>query len=665
MKFDAILPGWAYRWLFMLVGAAGLLFALRVAEPTGPELFTAQPRQQLTLPLTDTLAGKLYLPLVHGQPPAKVVIAAAHIDSALSGEPDEALLFAQISGPPQTLAGWRISAATRQATFALTSTLTLAPGRRLWCAATATAFRSSFGEEPACEWASDSAAQVENLTGALILGNSGGQIQLFNAQGERVDTLLYGAEEQPASGWQGAPAQLYTRGVLPAVGQVWQRKRDPGTNLWLDTDQASDWAGDLADLTWGRQVRVPGWQGWEQADLGWPVSDVATATMTVLVGPEGLYQPLAELLGRASSAIDLSIYTLEHRELTQVIADAAQRGVQVRLLLEGSPPGGISDLQKWCVQQIVAAGGEVRYMATQVEAPKGYRTRYRYTHAKYGLIDNWLALNGTENFGYDSMPITQTVPLGGRRGYYLVTDAAPVVAGLRQVFSTDWAPDRFLDLHPYVADDPKYGGPPADFAFEALPAYAVAEAPFRQPTTVTAAGRFSVVSAPENAVRANAGLLALLQQAGTGDEILLEQLYENKHWGDSTSNPIADPNPRLEAIIAAARRGAKVRLLLDSFFDEPEALRSNRATVDYVRSVAAAEGLDLAARLGNPTAGGIHAKIVLVRLNGATWTAVGSLNGGEISHKLNREVLTLTDLPAIHARIAEVFFWDWAHAPAE
>ncbi len=89
----------------------------------------------------------------------------------------------------------------------------------------------------------------------------------------------------------------------------------------------------------------------------------------------------------------------------------------------------------------------------------------------------------------------------------------------------------------------------------------------------------------------------------------------------------------------AARRGARVRLLSDSFFDGGGALRSNRATVDYVRSIAAAEGLDLDARLGNPTGGGIYAKLVLVRVGGETWSAVGSLNGGEVSHKINREVV--------------------------
>ncbi|MFN8491661.1 MAG: phospholipase D-like domain-containing protein [Caldilineaceae bacterium] len=617
------------------------------------------PRIILTLPVTSAVTAQVYLPLAWGAPSSRLLITGAYIDSTLSGEPDEAILLWNAGGSSQPLAGWRLTTATRQATFPVTSTLALKPGERLWCTAQASAFQTSFGEKPACEWAADTDRTVLKLDGKLTLPNSGGRLQLLNATGQVVDTFIYGDEQQPASGWTGVAAQLYTRGVLPSAGQVWQRKFNPQTGEPIDSDRAADWASDVADLDWGRRVRMPGWQGWGATDLAWPVSGSATTSVTVAVGPEGLYQPLANALATAAHSIDLSIYQLEHRELAQTLAAAAQRGVHVRVLLEGSPPGGITALQKWCVATVAGAGGEIRYSAVAEDAPKGYRTRYRFVHAKYGLIDQRLALVGTENLTYDSMPITQTVAVGGRRGFYLITAAAPVVTGLSQIFAVDWAPDRFFDLHPFDATHAKYGGPPADFTFPPLPAYAVAQSPFRTPVTVAGTARFSVISAPENAMRPDAGLNALIRRAGAGDEILLEQLYENKNWGDSTSNPIADPNPRLQALIEAARRGARIRLLLDSFFDDSEVLRSNRATVDYVRALATAEGLDLDARAGNPTLGGIHAKIVLVRLGNERWSAVGSLNGGEISYKLNREVVVLTDLAGVYDRLAEVFAWDW------
>lgn len=626
--------------------------------PTAPDAVRAL--TLTTAPLTTTEPTHLFLPWVAGQAPARLVIAAAHIDSVLSGEGDEAVLIWNIGAAPQTLAGWQLATFVRQAAFPLTSTLMLAPGERLWCTADAITFRYSFGETPSCEWAEDSDPTVLNLNGKVSLTNGGGHLYLRNAKGEIVDTLVYGDNDQAASGWTGSAAQLYTRGDVASTGQIWQRKRAPLSGWPLDNNRASDWAGDLADLQWGRQARVPGWLGWTPTELARPQSGVATATVTLAVGPEGLYQPLSTLLASANKTLDLSLYTLEHRELAQIIGAAAERGVQVRLLLEGSPPGGISDQQKWCVAHIAGAGGEVRYLAADESAPSGYRPRYRFFHAKYGIIDGQHIFNGTENLTYDAMPTEAALPVGGRRGFYLITDAAPVVNALQRLFAHDWAPERFLDLHPFDPNHAKYGGPPADFVWPPLPQYPVTASPFRAALTLQATGQFTVVSTPENAFRPDTGLNALLAQAGAGDEILVTQLYEHKNWGDSVSNPVADPNPRLQAMLAAARRGARVRLLLDSFFDDPEALRSNRATVEYMRTLAEVEGLDIDARTGNPTLGGIHAKVVLVRLGEHAWSAVGSLNGGEISHKLNREVVVITDITAIYSRLAEVFAWDWA-----
>jgi hypothetical protein len=71
--------------------------------------------------------------------------------------------------------------------------------------------------------------------------------------------------------------------------------------------------------------------------------------------------------------------------------------------------------------------------------------------------------------------------------------------------------------------------------------------------------------------------------------------FGSKWMGVGHLHPVADPNPQLEMVIDVARLGVRVRLLLDSYVDDGENLLSNRATLDYVRSIAA-EGLDLDAR---------------------------------------------------------------------
>ena len=266
----------------------------------------------------------------------------------------------------------------------------------------------------------------------------------------------------------------------------------------------------------------------------------------IAVAPEGLYAPLADLFSSAVQSIDLSIYILEHPQLAEILAGAAQRGVRVRLLLEGGPPGGITDLQRWCVARLTAAGAEVFYLAPTDQAPRGYHVRYRFAHAKYGIVDGHTAFVSTENFTWNAMPVATQSPAGGRRGYHLFTDAPVVVETLSQIFAFDWAPDLFEDLHPYIADHPVYRQPTGRFC----PAAPTSLSPLRRPhlPSRSSARKARVLwwsAHRKTSMRPDEGLYALLQRAGPGDEILMEQLYEHKYWGSSDRESNCRPKPTL------------------------------------------------------------------------------------------------------------------------
>jgi phosphatidylserine/phosphatidylglycerophosphate/cardiolipin synthase-like enzyme len=123
----------------------------------------------------------------------------------------------------------------------------------------------------------------------------------------------------------------------------------------------------------------------------------------------------------------------------------------------------------------------------------------------------------------------------------------------------------------------------------------------------------------------------------------------------------ADPNPRLLAAIDAARRGATVRVLLDSYRDNAnlDSPRSNLRTVEYLRALARQEGLDLDARRANPTGEGIHNKMILARIGDQGWVVAGSLNGSEVSAKLNREMSLMATSNEAFEYLADVFWYDW------
>jgi hypothetical protein len=55
--------------------------------------------------------------------------------------------------------------------------------------------------------------------------------------------------------------------------------------------------------------------------------------------------------------------------------------------------------------------------------------------------------------------------------------------------------------------------------------------------------------------------------------------------------------------------------------------------------------------------------MVLAQIGGKGWTIVGSLNGGELSAKLNREMALLVGSDEVYAYLADVFQYDWDVMP--
>jgi hypothetical protein len=148
---------------------------------------------------------------------------------------------------------------------------------------------------------------------------------------------------------------------------------------------------------------------------------------------------------------------------------------------------------------------------------------------------------------------------------------------------------------------------------------------------------------------------------------LVEQFYELVTWNASNpekginSTPETDPNPRLEAYIEAARRGAAVRILLDGFVSG-DYQNPNQETISYLRSVGQAEGLDLEARLANPTHLGLHNKMILADIGDEQYVHVGSINGSEVSSKVNRELALQIRSAQAYDYLESVFEHDWRTA---
>jgi cardiolipin synthase A/B len=436
---------------------------------------------------------------------------------------------------------------------------------------------------------------------------------------------------------------------------VLYRKLDEATALPVsDTDRVADWASDPGDPLLGRRVR---YGGWSFERFFFPVRADEDAFLQVAIAPDASFDGLSQALWSARESIAFEGFTFESPALSSILADKARSGVSVRLLLEGAPPGGVSDQQRWCVARIIEAGGQVFYMISDSAA--GIYDRYSNQHAKIWLLDGKTALISSENPSLDSFPNDPKADgTLGRRGVLISTDARSVVRRVADIVAADLDP-AFPDILLYDPTHPTLGAPPADF----LPAFESGgsryPAPFMQPFKTAGRLRFELCQSPEHSLRTSDCLLGLLNRAGAGDTLLIQQLQEPPYWGPNDGTVENDPNPRLLAYIAAARRGAKVRVLLDAFFDNLSSARSNLRTQEYLTAIARAEGLDLETRRGNPAGLGLHNKMVLAEIDGQGWVFVGSLNGGEASAKVNREVSIAVGSADAYQFLSRMFWHDW------
>ncbi len=606
----------------------------------------------------DLPAPTLFLPVqahaAHiGEAPQALIFAFVP-DGLAANDIDEAIALQNRGRNPIWLAGWQLSDGEGTVTL---PPLTLPAGGLIWCARAASAFRRGWGFAPDCEYETDSDPAIPDASGrAPNLNNAGDEVQLLGPDGAAIDAVPFAGSAAALPGWTGPALPFYQANPrFGREGQVFYRLFDPATLLALPNNgAAADWAQGNTDPARGRRAAYPGWDWltfsrpvtarWSQPPLAY-----------LLVAPDNTYGALAALLTSAQTSIHLQVYELRHPGLARILAERAAAGVEVSLLLEGGPTGGLEDAERWAAQQIASAGGVVRFMVNDVGAAND---RYAYMHAKFAIIDDRTLLVSTENLNPDSFPPDAADgETWGRRGYAAIVVDPVLSAGAEAIFQADNDPAH-ADIFAWQPDHPNYGAPPPGYS-PPTPAnqsgYVVRQS---APIALSDLGQAHLFTAPEASLTPGP-LLDLLARAQAGDVIYAQQLYEHTFWGGANATAQSDPNVRLEALIAAARRGATVRLLLDSFFDYGSDPRGNAAAAAYVNQIAQQEGLNMEAATGNPAGGGLHAKLHLLALGAERWLVLGSANGGEVSNKLNREMMLALESAQAHAALEQIFLADW------
>jgi len=528
---------------------------------------------------------------------------------------DEAIVLANPGPGAVDLSGWRLT--DREGTIEFPGGSNL-PGRtRIVITRNATSYFEDTLTPVAYTYGAGNGTRMVLVGRIPQLNNDGDEVLLLSPSGDLVDAFVYGTSTYSGEGWVGPPAAK-----VPHGKRAVRATSDGG---YRDTDSAKDWES-------------PRSYGFGQSDLPFERFEIAGAAVAFL-SPDSSLTTLTDSLDRATVSIHAGLYTLTSPGLGESLRAAAARGVDVRIVLEGGPVGGV-DVREWdLVHRIAGAGGTVRFLVD--DFAEGTMARYRFLHAKYAVIDSAVTIVGSENWGEHGFPAT---PRSGNRGWQIAVEDKALAAYFEDLFRQD-SDARMRDIVPISAFSPnlyKSNETPENRTYPSPIPAARTTAPFR----------VTPVIAPEHALREDA-LLGLLRSATTTLDI--EAFYVASTWGSGR-------NPYLEAAIEAARHGVHVRILLDGTWynvegDDPV---DNDDTVAYVNGIARREALPLEARVADPNSHGlskIHNKGVLVD---GRIAFVSSLNWNRNAATSNREVGLIVEGSEVVDPFGLGFERDWA-----
>ena len=350
-------------------------------------------------------------------------------------------------------------------------------------------------------------------------------------------------------------------------------------------------------------------------------------TITAFVSPDSSLEVFSGAIVSAQHRVLVNVYELTSVNITDDLINAEERGVDVTVLLEGGPVGGIPASEKSAISALNRTGIPVLAMAS----PEGEHVPYRYDHAKYVIIDDRAVVVTSENFGHSGFP-----PAGetGNRGWGVVMEDRRLAVYFADLYKTDTSGSAIT---------PVYGaaGPGENYTMISRPVVFA-------PATFTEA-RVTPVIAPDT----SAAITGLLDSAQ--ESIDIQQAY-------ITNESKIRLNPYLASAINASRRGVHVRVLLDSYWYNTEDEADNDEMVALINRIAAAENLPLEARCADLTTTGlekIHNKGVIVDDRAVL---VSSINWNTNSPGFNREAGVIIEQPQAAIYFRAVFDADWSPA---
>jgi phosphatidylserine/phosphatidylglycerophosphate/cardiolipin synthase-like enzyme len=540
-----------------------------------------------------------------------------------------------------TISGWQV---TTTAGKLVLPKLTLDPGQIIYLADNVDYFKKYWNFNPNFEYGGDTDKAVPDLKVANDqvpkLGDDHDVVRLLDDKSKVIDILVYGNIGNAPAPWNGPAVQFVNSFPLTPANQVLTRLRQ-GDSFRLES-RAESWSNGTK--TDPRRVYMAG-----QSDF--PVKTVS-GPMTITAGsaPDNAGPLLFSLVDKAKKSIRMVGYQFNNKELADHLVAAAKRGVRVQVGIDRNPSGSdMFDSDKEA-QEILAKGGvEVLYY---YKWDGDLSTAFNPVHSKYAIFDDETAMVSSGN--YIGSNYTSNPTCGNREWMAVFGENADVVKLFREVWDYDFGAGA-AQVRKY---DEKLDRPLQPDTYDPGPCfpYTVVKA---QPFTYTGKATVTRILSPDNTMDREKGFLGILKNAK--QELLISANYIDKWWGAKAdeSNLTNYPQPYLQEIVEAARRGVDVKVIFDRKVT-PGDKRGNQYVVQYLNDLAAKEHLKLAARLVSADGAGIgrtyHNKSLIV--DGAA--VVSSINGSENSFRYARELaIKIDEAPEITGYFRDLFMADW------
>jgi cardiolipin synthase len=349
----------------------------------------------------------------------------------------------------------------------------------------------------------------------------------------------------------------------------------------------------------------------------------------------------------AQQSLWINIYDLSSTDMVNAVVAKVQQGVEVRVLEEGSPVGGMSKNAKSAlglIAQAMKSSSGTHQLLLMKKTSSSVKRRFKYDHAKYMVVDGTSALIGSDNYATAG---SSSSGGKGARGWEVMVHNQDVASYYAQIFTSDSDPSAG-DIEDVLAS--------GDYDSNPAPVDGDDDSIALQPTTPFQQLDASAASPIVSPTTSETGLVNLIGVAQSTIEV--EQMSFAQLWDKGSKN-----SPLLDALVAAAQRGVQVRVLLNdetafthgSTKDKPV----NQPTVDALNQAASSGGVKIEARIANLKAMGvayIHNKGVLVD---SDKTLVSSINWTQNSVENNRETAILLYSPNIHDYYEALFNSDW------